>query len=112
MGHACSSRRSLNASHAVARKRESPSLRTHPRVGARRNQLYKWHREFQARGTGAFPWSGARKERTTKIARLTQPCNGWVAGVLAGVVDGTAVCVTGRGSLKPTLAQIVGVRER
>ena len=33
-------------------------------LGVRRNQLYKWQREFQARGTGA------RKERTTEIARL------------------------------------------
>jgi len=39
-------------------------------LGVRRNQLYKWQREFQARGTGAFPGSGARKERTTEIARL------------------------------------------
>ena len=112
MGHASSSRRILNVSHAVARKWEWPRLRTRPRVRVRRNQLYKWQREFQVRGTGAFPGSGARKEWTTKIARLTQPVHGWVAGVLAGVVDETAVCVTGRGSLKPTLAQIVGVREQ
>jgi len=39
-------------------------------LGVRRNQLYKWQREFRARGTGAFPGSGARKERTTEIARL------------------------------------------
>lgn len=39
-------------------------------LGVRRNQLYKWQREFQARGTGAFPGSGPRKERTTEIARL------------------------------------------
>ena len=39
-------------------------------LGIRRNQLYKWQREFQARGTGAFPGSGARKERTTEIVRL------------------------------------------
>ena len=39
-------------------------------LGVRRNQLYKWQREFQARGTGAFPGSGARKERTTEITRL------------------------------------------
>jgi transposase len=39
-------------------------------LGVRRNQLYKWQREFQARGTGAFPGSGARTERTTEIARL------------------------------------------
>jgi transposase len=39
-------------------------------LGIRRNQLYKWQREFQARGTGAFPGSGARKERTTEITRL------------------------------------------
>ena len=36
----------------------------------RRNQLYKWQREFQARGTGAFSGSGVRKERTTEITRL------------------------------------------
>ena len=41
-------------------------------LGVRRNQLYKWQREFQARGTGAFPGSGARKERTTEIARLNR----------------------------------------
>ena len=39
-------------------------------LGVRRNQLYKWQREFQARGTGAFPGSGTRKERTTEITRL------------------------------------------
>lgn len=39
-------------------------------LGIRRNQLYKWQREFQARGTGAFPGSGARKERTTEMTRL------------------------------------------
>ncbi len=39
-------------------------------LGIRRNQLYKWQREFQARGAGAFPGSGARKERTTEITRL------------------------------------------
>ena len=39
-------------------------------LGVRRNQLYKWQREFQARGTGAFPGSGGRKERTTEITRL------------------------------------------
>ena len=39
-------------------------------LGIRRNQLYKWQREFQARGAGAFPGSGARKERTTEVTRL------------------------------------------
>ena len=39
-------------------------------LGVRRNQLYTWQREFQARGTGAFPGSGTRKERTTEITRL------------------------------------------
>ena len=39
-------------------------------LGIRRNQLYKWQREFQARGAVAFPGSGARKERTTEITRL------------------------------------------
>ena len=39
-------------------------------LGVRRNQLYKWQREFQARGTGVFPGSGARKERMTEIVRL------------------------------------------
>ena len=39
-------------------------------LGVRRNQLYKWQREFQARGPGAVPGSGPRKERTTEIARL------------------------------------------
>lgn len=39
-------------------------------LGVRRNQLYKCQREFETRGTGAFPGSGARKERTTEIARL------------------------------------------
>ena len=34
------------------------------------NANVKWQREFQARGTGAFPGSGARKERTTEITRL------------------------------------------
>ncbi len=39
-------------------------------LGIRRNQLYKWQRECQSRGAGAFPGSGARKERTTEVARL------------------------------------------
>jgi transposase len=39
-------------------------------LGVRRNQLYKWQREFQARGAGAFPGSGGRKARTTEITRL------------------------------------------
>lgn len=39
-------------------------------LGVRRNQLYKWQREFQARGVGAFPGSGARKERTTEVVPL------------------------------------------
>jgi transposase len=39
-------------------------------LGIRRNQLYQWQREFQARGAVAFPGSGARKERTTEITRL------------------------------------------
>ena len=39
-------------------------------LGIGRNQLYKWQTELRARGNGAFPGSGARKERTTEIARL------------------------------------------
>lgn len=39
-------------------------------LGIARNQLYKWQAELRARGAGAFPGSGARKERTTEIARL------------------------------------------
>ena len=39
-------------------------------LGIARNQLYKWQTEVRARGTGAFPGSGPRKERTTEIARL------------------------------------------
>ena len=41
-------------------------------LGVRRNQLYKWQRACEARGTGAFPGSGARKARTTELARLTR----------------------------------------
>ncbi len=39
-------------------------------LGIARNQLYKWQTEFRARGAGAFPGSGARKERTTETVRL------------------------------------------
>ena len=39
-------------------------------LGIARNQLYKWQTELRARGTGAFPGPGARKERTTEITRL------------------------------------------
>jgi transposase len=39
-------------------------------LGIARNQLYKWQTELRARGPGAFPGSGARKERITEIARL------------------------------------------
>ena len=39
-------------------------------LGIARNQLYKWQTELRARGSGAFPGSGMRRERTTEIARL------------------------------------------
>lgn len=39
-------------------------------LGIGRNQLYKWQTELRARGATAFPGPGARKERTTKVARL------------------------------------------
>jgi transposase len=39
-------------------------------LGIARNQLYKWQTELRARGMGAFPGPGARKERTTEMARL------------------------------------------
>ncbi len=39
-------------------------------LGIARNQIYKWQTELRARGTTAFPGPGARKERTTEIARL------------------------------------------
>jgi transposase len=41
-------------------------------LGLRRNQLYKWQTELRARGSTAFPGPGARKERTTEVARLTR----------------------------------------
>ena len=39
-------------------------------LGIARNQLYKSQTELWARGTTAFPGPGARKERTTEVARL------------------------------------------
>lgn len=39
-------------------------------LGIARNRLYKWQAELRARGSGAFPGSGMRTERTTEIARL------------------------------------------
>ena len=39
-------------------------------LGIAHNLLYKWQTELRARGVGAFPGSGARKARTTEIARL------------------------------------------
>jgi len=33
-------------------------------LGLPRNQLYEWQAELRTRGAGAFPGSGARKERT------------------------------------------------
>jgi transposase len=39
-------------------------------LGIARNQLYKWQTELRTRGSTAFPGPGARKERTTEIARL------------------------------------------
>jgi transposase len=39
-------------------------------LGIARNQLYKWQAELRARGAGAFPGGGARKERTSELARL------------------------------------------
>ena len=55
---------------AVARRGSRPASELACEWGIRRNQLYQWQREFQARGAGAFPGSGARKERTTEITRL------------------------------------------
>lgn len=54
-------------------KREAVQLLesgTRPASQIARNQLYKWQTELRARGVGAFPGCGARKERTTEIARL------------------------------------------
>ena len=45
-------------------------------LGIARNQLYKWQTELRARGSGAFPGSGPRKERTTEIARLKRELAG------------------------------------
>jgi len=39
-------------------------------LGVARNQLYKWQTDLRAREQAAFPSSGARKERTTELARL------------------------------------------
>ena len=39
-------------------------------LGIARNRLYKWQAELRARGSGAFPGSGLRKERATEITRL------------------------------------------
>jgi transposase len=39
-------------------------------LGIARNQLYKWQTELRARGAGAVPGSGARKERLTELTRL------------------------------------------
>jgi transposase len=39
-------------------------------LGIPRNRLYKWQAELKARGVAAFPGAGARKERTTELARL------------------------------------------
>jgi transposase len=39
-------------------------------LGIPRNRLYKWQTEVRARGAGAFPGAGARKERTSEITRL------------------------------------------
>lgn len=41
-------------------------------LGIARNRLYQWQAELRARGSGAFPGSGARTERTTEMARLTR----------------------------------------
>lgn len=39
-------------------------------LGIARNRLYKWQADLKARGVAAFPGSGARKARTTELARL------------------------------------------
>ena len=57
-------------SRAALREREPPGADIARDLGIARNQLYKWQTELRARGSGAFPGSGARKERTTEIARL------------------------------------------
>jgi transposase len=44
-------------------------------LGIARNQLYKWQTELRARGSTAFPGPGARRERTTELARLKRELN-------------------------------------
>lgn len=39
-------------------------------LGVRRNQLYKWQDQLQAKGKEAFPGKGRRAEKEEKIARL------------------------------------------
>ena len=45
-------------------------------LGIARNQLYKWQREFQARGAAAFPGAGARKERPQRSSALSASWRG------------------------------------
>ncbi|MFQ5546525.1 MAG: transposase [Acidiferrobacterales bacterium] len=39
-------------------------------LGVRRNQLYKWQAQLQAKGEEAFPGSGRRTQQADEIARL------------------------------------------
>ena len=41
-------------------------------LGIRRNQLYKWQEQLQAKGKDAFPGKGRRAEKDDEIARLTR----------------------------------------
>src|SRR5207247_3936489 len=52
----------------ASRSRPASELAREP--GIARSRLYKWQADLKARGVAAFPGSGARKERTTEVARL------------------------------------------
>jgi transposase len=73
-------------------------------LGIARNQLYKWQTELRARGTGAFPGPGARKERTTSLPN-----------VKSAILDETRWCCTHRLNLpycaRPPLSPILPNRK-
>ena len=70
----------------------------------------------QCAKTAGVSVGGATAIATSGIGAVTLPgvgaVPGWVAGALAGFIGGTAICVMGRGSLKPALDKILEARTR
>jgi len=60
----------------LMRESERPASEVARELGVRRNQLYKWQEEHEAKGDAAFAGSGRpRKDSQSELARLRQENN-------------------------------------